>query len=112
MSEAVRICSAHEVPIEGAKLVSFQGREISLINHQQKFYAVENYCPHMGGPLGLGWIKNGIITCPWHRFRFHLQTGRSLTNPAMSARMYPVAIEDGNLVLTIDLTPGQSRNHG
>src|SRR6266487_3452502 len=101
MSEAVPICRSREVPLEGAKLVSLQGREIALIRHQQKIDAVENYCPHMGGPLGLGQSKNGIITCPWHRFRFDLQTGASVTNPAMRARVYPVAIEDENLLLTI-----------
>jgi len=99
MSETVRVCRVDELPLEGAKLVSLQGREIALIKHQQRFYAIENYCPHIGGPLGLGQVKNGIITCPWHRFRFDLRTGRSVTNPAMSARMCAVVIDGENLLL-------------
>ena len=99
MSATVRVCGVDELPLEGAKLVSLQGREIALINHQQRFYAIENYCPHIGGPLGLGQVKNGIITCPWHRFRFDLRTGRSVTNPAMSARMCAVVIDGKNLLL-------------
>jgi len=105
MSETIRICPANEVPIEGAKLISCRGRQIALINHQDQFYAIENRCPHKAGPLGLGAIKNGMITCPWHRFRFDLQTGRSVTNPAMIAKMYPVEIEGDQLWLEIEV-PG------
>ena len=102
MSATVRVCRVDELPLEGAKLLSLQGREIALIKHQQRFYAIENYCPHIGGPLGLGQVKNGIITCPWHRFRFDLRTGRSVTNPAMSARMCAVVIDGENLLLETD----------
>ena len=112
MSERVKICAAAEVPADGAKWVTLGEREFAVIAHGGKFYAVENFCPHKGGPLGLGQVKNGTITCPWHRFRFELETGKSVTNPAMRARIYPVAIEDRNLVLTIDLTFGRSSNRG
>jgi nitrite reductase (NADH) small subunit len=111
MSQVVRVCCVHEIPVEGAKLISLQGRQVALINHQQEFYAIENYCPHIGGPLGLGRIKNGIITCPWHHFRFDLHTGRSVTNPAMHARMYSVSIDEGeNLLLMIGSAAGPGDN--
>src|SRR6267142_1169006 len=110
MNQLVRICPAAEVPSEGAKLITLDQQELAIIAHGGKFYAVENRCPHKGGPLGLGQLRNGILTCPWHRFRFELETGKSVTNPAMRARIYPVVIEDRNLVLTIDLTFGRSSN--
>jgi Rieske Fe-S protein len=38
--------------------------------------AYSSVCPHMGGPLQLGEIAHGEVTCPWHRFRFDLKTGQ------------------------------------
>lgn len=99
MNQPVRICQASEVPSDGAKLVTFKQREIAIVACDGKFYAVENRCPHKDGPLGLGQVKNGIITCPWHRFRFHLDTGKSVTNPAMRATTYHVVVEQGDLLL-------------
>ena len=102
MSQSVRICSAAEVPSEGAKLVTLDRREFAVIAHDGKFYAIENRCPHKGGPLGLGQVKNGTITCPWHRFRFELETGKSVTNPAMRATVCRVVVEQGDWLVEIE----------
>ncbi len=99
MSERVRICAAAELPTEGAKLVTFGGRELAVIAHDGKYYAVENFCPHKGGPLGLGAVKNGAITCPWHRFRFELESGKSVTNPALRANVYQLVVEGDDLCM-------------
>lgn len=99
MTRSLRICSAGEVPVGGARLVTFDRREFAVVAHDGKYYAVENFCPHKGGPLGLGQVKNGTITCPWHRFRFELEGGKSATNPAMRATIRSVAVEEGDLVV-------------
>jgi nitrite reductase (NADH) small subunit len=105
MSQLVRLCQVSEVSSDGAKLVSFNQREIAVIGCDGKFYAVENRCPHKDGPLGLGQVRNGIITCPWHRFRFELETGKSVTNPAMRATTYRVIVEQGDLLLQSEQAP-------
>jgi len=92
-----RICSVAEVPTEGAKLVTIDQREFAVVAHDGKYYAVENFCPHKGGPLGLGQVKNGTITCPWHRFRFELESGKSVTNPAMRATIRRLALAGEDL---------------
>ncbi|MGH7769941.1 MAG: Rieske (2Fe-2S) protein [Candidatus Binatia bacterium] len=97
MTTSLRICSAAEVPAEGAKLVILDRREFAVIAHGGKYYAVENFCPHKGGPLGLGQVKNGTITCPWHRFRFELESGKSVTNPAMRASIRRLVVEREDL---------------
>lgn len=99
MGQSVRICSAAEVPGEGVKLITLSEREFAIIAHDGKYYAVENFCPHKGGPLGLGQVKNGTITCPWHRFRFELESGNSVTNPAMRATIHRIVVERGDLLV-------------
>jgi thiamine pyrophosphate-dependent acetolactate synthase large subunit-like protein/nitrite reductase/ring-hydroxylating ferredoxin subunit len=43
---------------------------ICLTHFEGKYYALENKCPHQGGPLGEGSIENGMLRCPWHGWDF------------------------------------------
>lgn len=43
---------------------------ICLTHYDGKFSALDNKCPHQGGPLGEGSIENGMLRCPWHGWDF------------------------------------------
>ncbi len=80
------------VPGRG-RVVYLRGIEIALFNVKGDFYAVDNLCPHEGGPLVAGTIGGRVLTCPWHRWQFDLKTGCSPVNPAIQVQTYPVQIE-------------------
>jgi pyruvate oxidase len=48
---------------------------VCMTRFEGKFAALENKCPHQGGPLGEGSIENGLLRCPWHGWDFHPTTG-------------------------------------
>ncbi len=48
---------------------------VCLTHFEGKFSALDNRCPHQGGPLGEGSIENGMLRCPWHGWDFHPCTG-------------------------------------
>ncbi len=48
---------------------------ICLTHYEGKFSALDNKCPHQGGPLGEGSIENGMLRCPWHGWDFNPCTG-------------------------------------
>ena len=48
---------------------------ICLTHFDGKFSALDNKCPHQGGPLGEGSIENGLLRCPWHGWDFNPCTG-------------------------------------
>lgn len=75
-------------------------RRIAVIREGDQVRAISATCPHYGGPLALGQIRQGQITCPWHRFRFSLETGRSATNPALCAPVYELTVEEDNVIIT------------
>ena len=50
---------------------------VCLTHYEGKYAALDNKCPHQGGPLGEGSIENGWLRCPWHGWDFHPLTGRS-----------------------------------
>ncbi len=49
---------------------------VCLTNHDGRFAALDNRCPHQGGPLGEGSIENGMLRCPWHGWDFDPHTGK------------------------------------
>jgi len=99
------------------RVVDVQGRSIGLFNVGGRFYALHNGCPHRGGPLCEGRIggttlpvaghafaygrEGRILRCAWHGWEFDITTGRALADPSVSARTYELAVEDGDLLITL-----------
>ena len=56
--------------------VSAGHHQVCLTHFEGKYAALDNRCPHQGGPLGEGSIENGLLRCPWHGWDFHPCTGK------------------------------------
>src|SRR5215472_4635821 len=66
-----------DVPDEGrVRSVVVDGRTVALARCGGRLGALENRCPHQGGPLGEGSIENGWLRCPWHGYDYDPLTGR------------------------------------
>jgi pyruvate oxidase len=66
-----------DVPAEGrVRSVAVDGRTVALARCGAGLGALENRCPHQGGPLGEGSIENGWLRCPWHGYDYDPLTGR------------------------------------
>ena len=57
------------------------GQRTAVFNVGGKYWAIEDTCPHRGGPLSEGILADEVI-CPWHGSRFNLKTGAVRTPPA------------------------------
>ena len=71
---------------EGA---SFQvgDRLVAVFNYQGQYLAIDDLCPHMGASLGAGYLdEEGVVTCPWHAWRFNVCNGKWADNPAAGGR--------------------------
>ena len=49
-------------------------------------------CPHAGGLLGHGWVEEGEVVCPLHRWRFRLRDGRCSTMRGEGVHRFPAEI--------------------
>jgi 3-phenylpropionate/trans-cinnamate dioxygenase ferredoxin component len=67
-------------------------RRIALFRYQNELFALDETCPHRGGPLHEGEIESGVVLCPWHQWRFDLRSGCSPLNPLSKVRTYPVEV--------------------
>lgn len=75
MSEFVEVFKAAELKDGIMTAVSVAGREILLARVGGKYYAADNYCPHMRGNLSQGKLQGTIVTCPRHGSQFDLSDG-------------------------------------
>jgi 3-phenylpropionate/trans-cinnamate dioxygenase ferredoxin subunit len=82
MSRFVAVAKKSEIPEAGAIVVEVEGKRLALINLSGEIYAIDDDCPHEGGPLSEGTISGEEIECPWHRSHFNIKTGRVAMDPA------------------------------
>lgn len=96
-------CRLDELADGAAKRLMVAGRALALVRVGERVYACLDSCPHKGGYLSEGWVstKRNEVICPWHRFRFHLETGASVTNPELVVPTFPVRIEDGSVIVEL-----------
>ena len=76
MSKYVRVASVADIPPGGARAYAVGDREIAVFNVDGAFHAIENACPHQGGPLVDGRLDGKIVTCPWHAWCFDVTDGK------------------------------------
>ncbi len=94
--------SADELP-EGRVRTVTAGREsIALTHHDGRFGALDNRCPHQGGPLGEGSIENGNLRCPWHGYDYCPLTGSPPGNFTDTASPYPLEIRDDGVYVGVE----------
>ncbi len=68
---------AADVPDDGrVRSVVVDGRTVALSRCGLRLGALENRCPHQGGPLGEGSIEKGLLRCPWHGYDYDPLTGK------------------------------------
>src|SRR5690349_17803992 len=80
-----------DVPAEGrVRSVTVDGRTVALARCGAALGALENRCPHQGGPLGEGSIENGWLRCPWHGYDYDPLTGRPPEGFSDGAAAYQV----------------------
>jgi nitrite reductase/ring-hydroxylating ferredoxin subunit len=75
------------------------GRTIAIFRDQGELLAIEDSCPHRGGPLGKGTVAGGAVTCPLHAWSFDLRSGEMRGNPNLCIRTYALAIEADEVYL-------------
>jgi nitrite reductase (NADH) small subunit len=99
MSEFVRICGKADLPASGnAKEFTVGDKMFCVANEHGEIAAMDNVCPHRGGPLGQGMIEGGKIICPWHAWAFDLKTGEAAHASQARVDIYEIKI-DGDDVL-------------
>src|SRR5215210_5090694 len=91
-----------DVPADGrVRSVVVDGRTVALARCGLTLGALDNRCPHQGGPLGEGSIENGWLRCPWHGYDFDPLTGRSPEGLDDAVATFPVEARDDGVYVAL-----------
>ncbi len=81
-ADFVKVANSSDISQGMMKMVQVEGKQVLVANVGGKYYAIGNVCTHVGGPLSQGFLKDNIVTCPWHSSQFNLTTGEVKRGPA------------------------------
>ena len=93
-----------ELDEHGRAAFTHRGRVFAVFTHQGEVVVLDGRCPHKGGPLGEGLVRDGAVVCPWHWYRFDLGTGRCVSADEDAVRRYRVVEQDGRRFARIEVT--------
>ena len=79
-----KVAKVADVPPGKGKQVTVNGVKVALFNVNGAFFAINDTCPHRGGPLSEGILTGTEVECPWHGAKFNATTGAHLCPPARS----------------------------
>ena len=80
-------------------------RKVLIIKLDGEVYACEDRCAHLGVALSEGILEGCVLTCSAHHYQYDARTGRGVNPKSVRLRTYPVAIEDGEILVDIEGSP-------
>jgi len=95
----IDLCALDDLPIGKAQLRKLGDREVLLYRDHEQVGCVDNMCAHMGMPLDGGEVADGVIECPFHGFRYRLDTGECLNVPEVQLVVHAVKVRDGRVAV-------------
>ncbi len=97
------IGTVDDIPREGARVVRTSKGDVAIFHTSAgDIFALEDRCPHLGGPLSQGIVHGGSVTCPLHNLVIDLATGGVLGPEDGCARVVPVRLRDGEIEIDLD----------
>lgn len=100
----ITVAQVDEIPPGTCRTVEVDGLFLALCNVNGRFRAVDNTCPHAGGPLGEGTLDGEVLECPWHGWRFNVRTGQRPENPVISVACVEVRVLGTNVQVKTPFT--------
>jgi len=97
----VRVTQAENIPLREGRSVEIAGHDIAIFNLGDRFLAVENKCPHRGGPLADGIVSGRTVVCPLHAWKIDLESGQVRNRPEENpcVKTFAITVRDGVVML-------------
>lgn len=100
MTQWLEVCDLGDIPKLGARVVNHGDLAIAVFrNADDEVFALEDRCPHKGGPLSQGIVHGKRVTCPLHGWNIELIAGCAVAPDEGCAREFPIKLENGRVWL-------------
>ena len=93
-----------DIPLRGSRRVEIDNIKIGLFRTAtDQVFAIEDSCPHKGGPLSEGIVHDNCVTCPLHNWVISLATGEAQGADEGQIKVYPVKVRAQRIELGLDM---------
>lgn len=104
MNNWIQVGHLNDIPRQGSRIVKTAGGEIALFRSvDDQVFALNNRCPHKGGPLSQGIVHGKRVTCPLHSWVIDLETGSAVAPDVGCAHRHEVRV--AHEAVFLDLNP-------
>ena len=106
----VKVLESSDELAEGRVMtVTAENKDYCLAHYEDKFCALDNKCPHQGGPLGEGSIENGLLRCPWHGWDYEPCSGK-VPGYDDGVETFETKVENGAVFIKVEPQKEHVRN--
>ncbi|MCP5278609.1 MAG: nitrite reductase small subunit NirD [Thiobacillus sp.] len=98
----IEIGPVEDIPRQGSRVVKTAAGNIALFRTVEgEVFALQDKCPHKGGPLSQGIVSGKRVACPLHDWKISLDTGIAVAPDEGCAARFPVKVSDGLVSLCL-----------
>ena len=103
MSEFQTVARTGDIPEGQGRCFALNGTMVGVFHDGGRYFAINDFCPHMGASLSEGHVEDGTVMCPWHAWRFRLSDGTWMDNSKSGIRTptYEVRVENDEIQVCV-----------
>ena len=107
MADFQTVAKVGDIPEGEGRAFPVEGTMVAVFLHEGNYFAINDFCPHMGASLASGHLEDGGVYCPWHAWKFCLQDGSWLDNPKSQVKTpcYEVRLENDEIQVKVTPPP-------
>lgn len=102
MAEFTTVCRVGDVPEGEGRAFAVGNKLVAVFRDKGQYFALDDVCPHMGASLSGGFVSDGVVTCPWHAWRFRLADGAWADSPRLKTGCFPVHVEGDQVQVLVE----------
>src|SRR6187551_1136772 len=109
MSNWIEIGTLSDIPVLGSRVVRTASGNIAVFRTgDDRVFAIDDRCPHKGGPLSQGIVHGTYVTCPLHSWAISLESGKAQGADEGCVRTIPIRVEGDTLLLCLESETGRA----
>lgn len=103
MENFIKVAKKQDISSGSMKTFKIKGKNVTVVNFEDEFFAIEDTCSHAQCSLGEGVLDGKTVVCPCHGGQFDVTSGKVLAMPPTEdISTYKVKVEDEDVLVEID----------
>ena len=96
------LCALEEIPRLGSRVVAAPAGDIAVFRTaDDRVFALNDQCPHKGGPLSQGIVHGDRVACPLHGWLIQLDSGSAVAPDEGCVKRHEARVENGRVLLRV-----------